>query len=358
MPSRSGPECHVTWRQVAAFRLQRHSLLQRNDSDLISICRSVCGIQAQLMASAEIACAVRSVRLGVQDLHAALWQRRTLVKTLAMRQTLHLLPSADFSIYMTAVRSSRMAALLRVMARLGITQRQVDSMNRAVMEALGGGPKTKTDLEQEIKPVMRKGLKAWMELSWNVFRPAIIEGLVCYGPDRGRQATFVRVDQWLPKQKNVDEQEAKRALFRWYLRAYGPAALRDLSRWSGIPVNEAKPVWDSLAEELSPVSIEGWPAWVLHADVKCLRADLDSPVLRLLPHFDPYMLAHADKAHLVDPHYYKRVYRNQGWLSPVVLLNGRVAGVWTYVRGGKKLTLDVELFQKLPGTTLSLLEQE
>ena len=359
MPTRTGPECHVTWRQVSAFRLERHSLLQRNNPDLVAICRNVCGIQAQLMASAEIACAVRADNIHIRDVHSALWERRTLVKTSAMRQTLHLLPSADFSVYKTAIKTSRMAALMRVMARIGVTRPQVDAMNREVLEALSTGPLTTSELVERIRHTMTKGLRTWMELSWSVFRPAIVAGLICYGPDRGREGTFVRVDRWLPKQKPIDEHKAQQTLFRWCLRSYGPATLRDVSRWSGIPMSEAKAVWDSLAGELSSVSIEGDQAWVLREDLKQLQAGrLDAPVLRLLPHFDPYMLAHADKEHLVDARYYKRVYRNQGWLSPVVLLNGRVAGLWTYTRRGKTLALDVELFEKLSKAVLAMLEQE
>lgn len=359
MPVKTGPECNVTGQQVAAFRLQRHSLLQRNNPDLVTICRNVCGIQAQLMASAEIACGVRSVKAQVQDLHSALWEQRTLVKTTAMRQTLHLLPSDGFHIYKTAIQRSRMAALMRVMARINVTRRQVDVMNRTVMEALSAGPLTRNELLERVKHTMTGGLKAWVQLSWSVFRPAVVAGLICYGPDRGREGTFVRVDQWLPKQKAIHEDEAKQELFRWFLRSYGPATLRDAARWSGIPMSEAKAVWDSLEREVRAVSIDGQQGWILEDDLKPLqKSQLKAPVVRLLPHFDPYMLAHADKAHLVEMRYYKRVYRNQGWLSPVVLLNGRVAGVWDYTRRGKTLALEVELFEKLPRKTLSLIEQE
>src|SRR5947209_1534256 len=359
MPRKNRLECRVTWQQVAAFRLHRHSLLQRNNPDLVTICRNVCGIQAQLMASAEIACGVRSAKSHVQDLHSALWKQRTLVKTTAMRQTLHLLPTDDFYIYKAAIQRSRMAALMRVMARIEVNRRQIDVMNQAVMDALSAGPLTKNELIERIRHTITGGLKTWMELSWSVFRPAVVEGLICYGPDRGREGTFVRVDQWLPKQKQIDEKEAQQKLFRCCLRSYGPATLHDVSRWSGIPMSEAKAVWDSLAGELRVVSIEGRQAWILREDLRTLqKSQLDAPVCRLLPHFDPYMLAHADKAHLVEARYYKRVYRNQGWLSPVILLNGRVAGVWAYTRRGKALALNVEPFEKLPRKVRSMLEQE
>jgi hypothetical protein len=65
-----------------------------------------------------------------------------------------------------------------------------------------------------------------------------------------------------------------------------------------------------------------------------------------LPSFDPYMLGHRDKEHLVDEANYKRVYRKAGWLSPVVLFAGRVMGVWSHERRGKCLHVNVEPFAK------------
>lgn len=85
---------------------------------------------------------------------------------------------------------------------------------------------------------------------------------------------------------------------------------------------------------------------------------LREPVLRLLPGFDPYLLAHAEKDHLVDGVFYKRVYRNQGWISPVVLMNGRIIGIWSAARRGKGSAFEVELFQKASKTTRAKIEEE
>ena len=88
------------------------------------------------------------------------------------------------------------------------------------------------------------------------------------------------------------------------------------------------------------------------------NSHLDDQILRLLPSFDPYMLAHVDKNHLMDPNYYKRVYRNQGWISPVVLLNGMVIGIWSYTRRGKGLSLEIEPFQNFSKIIHTKIEEE
>src|SRR5579864_7217414 len=124
-------------------------------------------------------------------------------------------------------------------------------------------------------------------------------------------------------------------------------------------VAEARPVWASLSDELVEVSIEGAKAFILRENLHQLETSkLARTIVRLLPSFDPYMLAHADKDHLVHPRYYKRVYRNQGWLSPVILVNGRVVGIWSRNDASTKPFLRTELFEKLPKTVLKEIEEE
>jgi hypothetical protein len=80
--------------------------------------------------------------------------------------------------------------------------------------------------------------------------------------------------------------------------------------------------------------------------------------LRLLPHFDPYLLAHTDKDHLVSRANYKNVYRKAGWISPVILLNGSVFGTWSHKRKGGKLVLKIDPFEKFTKAIKTKIEEE
>jgi len=98
------------------------------------------------------------------------------------------------------------------------------------------------------------------------------------------------------------------ALVGWRWRFQGPA----MDRRAG--------------EEVTPVSLEGAQAWILTTDVREL------PPLRLvclLPGFDQYVGAASCHAqHLLPGDLRPRVYRPQGWISPVLLANGRMQGTW------------------------------
>jgi len=360
MKKKSAAAPAVSPSQVAVFRLARHHLLSPAGTDPVAVCRDVCGIQAQLMPAARMNIAARTRGLSPARIEAALWHERTLVKTLCMRQTLHLLPAADLHAYAAAVRRSRVAAVVRIMGRFGITARDVETLNRATLELLEAGPLPLRELTNRLRPRVSPRVRAWMARVWNAARLALAEGLICYGPDGGQQVTFVRVDQWLPRQRRMAEDRAQRLLLHRFLGAYGPATLRDFSKWSGIPVREARTAWEAAEGELAEVSLSGRSAWLVRDDLEELSSRRPGPVaVNLLAAFDPFLLAHAEKGHLVGPRHYKRVFRNQGWISPVVLVDGRVAGIWRHSPGRRgRLSVSVELFAKSGSTLRERIEEQ
>jgi len=303
------------------------------------------------MSAAELSLWTRRRSTGPDDVKNALWQTRELVKTTSMRRTLHLLPARDFQIYVAAMRDWSMSQTGNLLRRIGASAKHVDAMVAVVMDALADGPKTQQDLLARAKVNASKGMRVWLRYAWSAMRPAIVEGLIVYGPSRGAETMFVRVDQWLPKQQPVDAGTARAELARRFIRAFGPATHRDFTKWSGLPTGVAKAAFEALGEALTPVRVDGEPSFVLKEDLPELStARLDrSP--KLLPSFDTFLLAHQTKHHLVDPRFYKRVYRNQGWLSPVVLVGGRIVAVWFLEERAKGFTIDVQPFATLEKKT-------
>ena len=104
--------------QIAAFRLQRHHLNKPHKKGkptslaLAKVTADVCGFQAQVLSAAELALSARVRGIMRADVHTALWKHRTLVRTSCMRQTLHLLPSSEFGLFVMGVRRSRSTAIL------------------------------------------------------------------------------------------------------------------------------------------------------------------------------------------------------------------------------------------------------
>jgi hypothetical protein len=135
--------------------------------------------------------------------------------------------------------------------------------------------------------------------------------------------------------------------------------LTDFSHWSGISMQEVKPLRALLESKL--VEIPGTKSLLLREDVPALNsspAAKPCSCVRLLPLFDPYLLAHRDKDHLLSPQHYKRVYRNQGWISPVVLIDGSIAAIWSHKLQRRLLIVKIEPFDKLTRTARAAIERE
>jgi hypothetical protein len=352
----------LTSAQISAFRLKRHHLADRTKAEVSQVCRDVCGIQAQVMSAAQMALWARMHYLTRAEIDAALYRDRTLVKTNCMRATLHFLEAADYPYYVAALKQSRVRQTLAVMARYGVTEREAVAASQAALDTLADGPMTRREIREKAIKAIKLGKKArfWFEKSWwGAIHQSIVEGLVCYGEERGRDITLVRVDQWLPKFNQVPEPEALEFVFRRYLSAYSPATLRDFAKWAGISAAKSKAAGDALRNELMEVNADEKTALILREEYNQLRnSTIEDHHVRLLPNFDAYLLAHAGKDHLVPARLYKRVYRNQGWISAVVLREGKVIGVWSINRHGKWSSLEIEPFENFTRAIRAGIEEE
>ncbi|MEW6547402.1 MAG: winged helix DNA-binding domain-containing protein [Bacillota bacterium] len=314
--------------------------------------RSISGVQAQVAAAACLALRARVNGLAPEDVEGHLWVERKLVKTWCMRATLHYLPASDLPWYLAGICPSIALKEHRWMAKDGLERPLLDRMVDAVVEVLSDGPLTRREIGYRVVARIGEEARPWVEHSWGgVIKQACLRGLVCFGPERGREVTFAQLDQWIPGVKRLSEREgayARARVLENYLRGYGPATIQDFSFWSGVPVSDAAEARQDLGERVVGVSIAGAEALVLREDVETL-VSMDEPehAANLLPSFDPFLLGHRDKTLLLDSEHYKKVYRKAGWISPVMLVGGRIAGTWNYTRSGKRLVVEFEPFGAL-----------
>jgi hypothetical protein len=154
---------------------------------------------------------------------------------------------------------------------------------------------------------------------------------------------FTRPDRLLGPFERPSPQDGMNEVIRRYLAAYGPASREELARWFGMTSPAlAGRCLKALGEEVAMVEVEGAPVWALASDVDQLAAREPSGVVRLLPAFDPHVVAAPRDREAVLPAARRpEVYRPQGWLSPVVLVDGRISGTWSHERRGARLEWDV-----------------
>jgi hypothetical protein len=345
----------LTWNKAAAWRLRAQHLDHRAPPEsLLAVANRLCGLHAQVMSSAELTAWARVEGLKRGEVQQALWQQRSLIKMWAMRGTLHLLPARELPLWHAGLGTSRRYLKPAHWKNyFGITLKQLDRLSDAVAAALDGRVMTREELAAEVgRTTGSRALAAKLgEGSWGtILKPAAFSGRLCFGPNLGQRVRFTRPDTWTGGlAERVAPEAATAEITRRFFAANGPATAHDLARWwtGGAGVGTARQWIAALGDELAPVALDGVPAWMLAADARAIRQlpPLRS-VVRLLPAFDQYVVAASCHAGclLPDDRLRGRVYRPQGWLSPVLLVNGRMAGIWRHQLKRSNVAVTIEPF--------------
>lgn len=340
---------NISWEQALTWRMRRHYLIERaSPADLAAVVDRLRGLHAQVMSSVDLALWARIDGLERDAVADALWRKRTLVRMWAMRATLHVLPAAGLGTWIGGLGIWKPGVW-------PFKDPEAIPLAGYVDMALRGKMLSRPELAAAVTrlgatPKMVEGMLG----SWGGrLKHASFRGYLCFAPSDDQQVRFTHPATWLRKPPvQVDSNEAFDVLTARYLGTYGPATAADLGRWWGINQGQAKRRLAAIRELATEVTIEGARYWMLADDVAELAATGPVNVVRLLPAFDPWVVCASRRVPaLLDPAYRQRIYRLQGWVSPVLLVNGHMAGTWKHEQKGRKVAVEIEPFAKLPRWT-------
>ncbi len=170
-----------------------------------------------------------------------------------------------------------------------------------------------------------------------------MEGLLCFGPREGKQQTFVLIDEWIPKTKSMERNEAMSKLAQRYFISHGPATIHDFAWWSGLRVADARKALEMTESQLSQKEVNGQMYWFSHStDV---THDF-SKAAYLLPSYDEYVISYKDRKALLNPIDAKKLWLNNRLYS-VAIIDGKVVGTWKRIFKKDKIILNLILFNSL-----------
>jgi Winged helix DNA-binding domain len=185
---------------------------------------------------------------------------------------------------------------------------------------------------------------------------AAYRGVLCFGPDRGRRTSYTSPRRWVPGFQGPDDPSAA-ALVLSYLGSYGPATSEHVAQWLGVPAPRVRALVTDIADRLVEVELDGVPALLPDGDGQVPEEDATG--LRLLPYFDPYVVGCHPRASLFPGNARERALtRGQAGTRPVLLVDGRVEGVWHQQRSGKRIQVTVEPFGTVSASRRRALDAE
>ena len=309
-----------------------------------------------------------------------------------MRGTVHLVASDDYGwmrpLFADAIaRESR-----RRLAQLGMPAASQDRALRVIERALGSdGVVSRRDL---VERLARGGVPLTPQTRLHVVCLAVVEGIACLGPDERGSASLALAGGWLgrgeergrgsasarvpaaarggasARGKSFDRDRALAELARRYLGAFGPASDRDFAKWSGLPLRDCRRGLERIAPELVEIPRLAGNAGdagesgqaprgsrLLALRAKKLRAPR-SPMVRLLPAFDTYLMGYASRDHAVGAEHERRLLPGGGVLRPAICVDGRFAGLWSSRRSGDRLMVSIEPFEPFGDDVLAAIGDE
>lgn len=295
--------------------------------------RAAAALQAQDLGASRLAVRARTHGLHVADVDRATDEPPAVVRTWLMRGTLHLVAAEDVRWLVALFGPGNARRQRRRRLSLGLDDELCRRAADTLPGVLAGGPMTRAEIVRAL------GLDLHGQAPAHLVAYAAAYGVICRGPERGTEPTYVLLDTWAPPAPAVDEPEAE--LARRYFAAYAPASADDFVAWSGLPAARARRAVHAVAAELTAVTVEGQPAWLSPGD------PAPAGTWRLLGAFDAYLLGYRDRRLALDPRFAARINSGGGWVHPAVVRDGRVVGTWQRRAG----TIAVELFEPggLPG---------
>jgi hypothetical protein len=324
----------ITWRQALAWRLERQLLEPVGELPVELVVDRLCGVQAQVASSAELAVRVRRRESRRGEVADALADGR-LIKTWAMRGTLHLLSPETGGTFLSLIAAGRSWERPSWQRYFGVTPKQIEGLRVAVRDALGDRCLTREELVAAV--TAKRGLGHVGEAlgsGWGtLLKPLAWQGDLCHGPSRGNRVTFMRPDTASSRWGGIPEpDDAAPAAIVAYFRAYAPSTIEAFGNWLAggwFGKRQLRSWFAALGDRFAEVDVDGERAHVLAEDLDDLAAARPTRAFRLLPGFDQYVLGPGTGDGRVVPIARRAaVSRQSGWISPVVVNGGVVTGTW------------------------------
>lgn len=307
----------------------------------MDVAERLLAVQGQDQRGFRLAVRARTAGLTAADVERALAERE-LVVTWLNRGTLHLVRGEDYPLLQALTTPPLLTSSARRLRQEGVSEAGAERALRTIEKALADeGPLTRVDLRERLDSA---GLRTEGQALLHLFFLAAVRGIVVRGPMVGKQQAYALVRDWIGEPRPLDREKAVAELARRYLVGHQPATDRDLAKWAGLPLRDARAGLAAIASELEEdgdlVRLAKRPA----------REEIPPP--RLLGAFDPVLLGWTSREDVLGPH--TNLVTRNGIFHPFAMVKGRAVAKWG-LAGGK---LTVEPLQALPATIAKALEAD
>jgi winged helix DNA-binding protein len=312
---------------IFAERFVSQGLAGPPDREAVNVVGRLLAVQGQDPRGARLAVRARSEGLTAASVDRALSEERSLLITWLNRGTLHLVRSEDYPWLQMLTTPPLLTSCSRRLRQEGISSQQGEKAVKTIERSLAKeGPLSRHQLRERLDSA---GIPTKGQALIHLLFLAAVRGVAVRGPMIGKDHAYVLVADWLDRAKPVDRDAALAELARRYLVGHAPADDRDLARWAGLPLRDARAGLAAIASEL--VEREDG---LVHLARHSPTAEVPGP--RLLGAFDPLLLGWTSRELILGTH--THLVTLNGIFRPFAMVKGRAVGTWRLNRG--KVTVE------------------
>jgi hypothetical protein len=325
---------------LLAERLTSQGLSKAPLADPLAVAERLLAVQGQDPRGFRLAVRARTADLTAADVERALAERK-LVVTWLNRGTLHLIGSDDYPLLQTLTTPPLFTSSVRRLRQEGVSEAAAERAVATIERALGEeGPLTRIELRERLDSA---GVRTEGQAMIHLLFLAALRGIAVRGPMVGKQHAYVLVRDWLGEWRPPDREPALAELARRYLVGHQPASDRDLAKWAGLPLRDARAGLKAIGAELE----EGEDGLLRLAE---REEPQPLPPPRLLGAFDPVLLGWTSREEILGPH--TTLVTRNGIFHPFAMADGRAVAKWGLASG----RLTVEPLERLPAGVAAALE--
>ena len=308
-------------------RMRRHRLVSAPFASATDVVDHFGAVQAQEFQWAFWGVGQRTARTTLADLEQ-LFNDGAILRTHVLRPTWHFVRPADIRWFLQLTGPRVHAANAYYYRRLELEDALFARSEELLTQALTGGKTlTRTELAGELE---RGGITASGQRLAYIAMHAELDGIICSGPRRGKQHTYIRLEDRVPPAPNLDRDDALKRLTERFFSGHGPATAPDFAWWSGLTLADVKRGIASLGNCLRAIDLDSVTYW----DISDLAGDVgessDKPVaVHLLPVYDEYLIAYKDRALVFAPAFQNSLdSEGEEIQAHIMLVDGLVSGGW------------------------------
>lgn len=308
--------------------------------------------------------------MQAQDYYASLWSigvrsrekitetdveqaiaSRKIVRTWPMRGTLHFVATEDIRWMLKLLTPRVIRSSAGRHRELELDETTFSKSRNLLEKAMQGGKKF---IRSELYEVLENtGISTEGQRGYHIIWYLAQTGVICQADRRGKQDTFVLLDEWIPESRELKGDEALAELAARYIKSRGPATEYDFAWWAGLTVTTARKALHLVEDLFEKEQIRDQTFWFPDTAARNSKGSL----LHLLSAFDEMICGYTNRSAILPSSHEKSIILRNGIFKPMIISKGKVIGSWKRSLKKDKVIIEPQLFGILGKTQESKIKE-